>query len=279
SACRWIGRRLGGIFRRLDKRHRVRAEQNVMDRLGLPADEAQRFVKRNFQNYGMIIGEFAKLLRYNHADYRRLIDIGDCEPLCRKLLAEGNGVIFLTGHFGNWEWENVMPVAYGLSGGAIARPLDNPFLDRYVKKLREKNGMKILDKGSGFRAALRTLHRKEIIAFLADQDSGRKGMMSPFLGLDASTTTVPAEMALRTGAPMLCVLLRRNPSGSKFPFAVIRSEPIRANPEAEPNGEIRRLVDTMNENLSSMILQAPEQWFWLHRRWKTREVRGKNYRV
>ena len=268
NAAAWVGRRLGDFMRVVDKRHRQRAYAQVADRLGLSGRELDEFVRRNFQSYGMTLAEFAKLGGMSAKDVADNIEMTGCAEMMRSLLAEGKGMIFITAHFGNWEWSNSIARPLGIAGGSIARPLDNPHVNEMVRKIRERNGLRILDKSGAIRKALGAIRNNGVVGILIDQDAGPRGMMSPFLGKPASTVTVPVELAVRTGCPMMVVGLKRG--GEKKRFTMLyQPKAYRADPEADPALETRRLVDELNAALGELIMQAPEQWFWIHRRWKT----------
>lgn len=264
----WCGRRLGDVMRLLDKRHRQRALEQVRDRLGLGDAEARDFVRRNFQSYGMTLAEFAHLSRMNPEDFTKYVDLDRFASVIKGLLAEGQGLILVTAHFGNWEWSNSCARTVGVTGGSIARPLDNPRVNEFVRGIRERNGLRILDKQGAIRKALGALRNNEIVGVLIDQDAGRQGMMSPFLGKPASTITVPVELAIRTGSPMIVFGFRRGGGEKRF-TALTGAEVRRARPGTDPKEETRRLVDALNADLGELIMQAPEQWFWIHRRWKS----------
>jgi KDO2-lipid IV(A) lauroyltransferase len=277
SAAAWAGRRLGDALRLLDGRHRRRVREQAAERLGLSGRALDRFVRDNFHSYGMALAEFAHLSRMNPEDFEKHID--GMEPFghfVRSLLEEGKGAILVTAHFGNWEWCNSVARPLGFYGGSIARPLDNPRLNEFVRSVRERNGLRIFDKAGAIRKALGALRENHLVGVLIDQDAGRTGLMSPFLGKAASTLTIPVELAIRTGCPLVTVGLRRNtganarPDGKRFTL-VYGTEPYRPDPnaDADAGAEAKRLTDALNAGLSAMILDAPEQWFWLHRRWKS----------
>lgn len=265
----WAGRRLGDFLRLVDRRHRERAREQAVERLGLDASAAPRFVRENFRHYGMVLAEFARLGRMHKSDFERYVDPAGFPEYAGRLLSEGKGLLFITGHFGNWEWSNSLSTSLGFSGGSIARPLDNERLNEYVRGIRERNGMRIFDKRGAIRKALATLKNNEVVGVLIDQDAGPAGLMSPFLGKPASTITIPVELATRTGSPMVVVVLRRGGSSGKRFTLRYTTTPLRADSKAPPEAEVRRLVDALNADLGSLILEAPEQWFWIHRRWKS----------
>lgn len=265
----WAGRRIGDLYRLVDKRHRVRAEENVKELLGLDQAAAKAFVKRNFRNYGMIFTEFAMLTRMSAKQILEHTDDAGLGDFLRTLTAEGKGVVLITPHYGNWEWAGAAIAPLGFEGGSIARPLDNPRLNEYVKACRERQGFRIFDKQGAIRRGMAALRKGQILAVLFDQDAGRKGVMSPFLGKPASTIAIPVELAMHTGSPIVTVMVRRLPGGKTRFLARFNPAPFRPVPGAEAKAETRRLVDELNADLSRMIMEEPDQWLWIHRRWKT----------
>ena len=265
----WLGRRLGGIWRHLDRRRRRTVEIQASEVLGLSPGDARRFAKRNFGNHGATLAEFSRLTRLTRDDFSRYVDFAGFDILCRRLLDKGRGVVFVTAHFGNWEWFNSLASSLGVSGGSIARPLDNQRLNAFVKGIRERNGLSIFDKQGAMRQALRTLRDNRVVGVLLDQDAGGRGLMSPFLGRPASTLTVPVELAMRSGAPMVAAALRRNDGPGRRFVVRFNPSPHQPDPGADPELEVDRVVHALNRDLSALILEAPEQWFWIHRRWKS----------
>lgn len=270
----WMGRRLGDLLRLVDKRHRERARDQATEHLGLQPEAVHGFVKRNFRHYGMVVAEFAQLSRMDREDFENHVDTDGFSEYAGRLLSEGKGLLFITGHFGNWEWSNSLSTSLGFSGGSIARPLDNARLNEFVRGIRERNGMRIFDKQGAIRKALATLKNNEVVGVLIDQDAGPQGLMSPFLGKPASTITIPVELAMRTGAPMIVVVLRRQDGGGKRFKLRFTTTPLRADPKANAETEVKRLVDGLNADLEKLIMEAPEQWFWIHRRWKSEGRHG-----
>lgn len=266
----WAGNRVGDLMRLILKKRRLVIEKQVREVLGLQGPELDAFVKANFRHYGNVVVEFARLRRMERKDFASRVDMNGFDKVVSDLKREGKGQIILTMHFGNWEWANAAIVLAGGVGGSIARPLDNPRVNELVRRMREKNGLRIFDKRGAIRKALGSLKDNGVVCILNDQDAGPGGTMSPFLGKPGSTLTVPMDLAIRTGAPITVGAVVRNPPGSAKRITIIYSPTIfRADPDADPEAEKRRLLDATNAELGKLIMTAPEQWFWIHRRWKS----------
>jgi len=182
--------------------------------------------------------------------------------------AHGRGVLLLTGHFGNWE---LLAAAHGLSGlplSIVARPLDHPLLDNLAARFRRRSGAELIVKRQAVRDVLTALRRQRMVGILLDQNATRaEGVFVPFFGSLASTSKGLALLALRTGAPVVPVFLRREPGGRHC------MEVSAAVPPPE-DGLVTTYTATFNRVLEATIRRAPEQWLWMHDRWRTRPREG-----
>ena len=258
---------LADVWRIADKRHRMLAVSQTMDRLDIGRPEAERLVKANYRHYGLAFLEVARLKRMSLSEIRSRTDINGCDAVLKDALAEGNGLIVLTGHLGNWEWGAVTLGMLDVVEGLIARPLDNPYLDRFIRDIRQRTGAVVWDKFGSMRKALAAVRGGKGFVAVIDQDGGRKGSMAPFLGKDGSTMASPIEMAIRTGAPLFVGAMVR--TGGACTFTMIGKRVHRPRPDADAEEEKTRLLTEINEDLSEIIRDYPEQWIWIHRRWKT----------
>lgn len=275
GAAAWVGRRIGDIWFWADKRHRDIGVRQIRERLGLDETEAVRCIRKTFRHFGMVLAEFCHLDQMNRAsDFTDRVDLCGLPRLIRELLSRGKGVIFVTGHYGNWEMINTLAAVNGLTGASIARPLDNPLLNDFARGVRERLGMRVLDKFGAIRGAMKLLQGNNVVGLLVDQDAGGgiHAIMSPFFGTLASTVTTPVQMAIRTGAPILVgIAARTGDKDSRFVMRYV-PEPLYPDLNADRERETQRLVDAINASLEAMIRRSPEQWLWIHRRWKTREL-------
>ena len=181
-----------------------------------------------------------------------------------ELLLSGRPVLFVTGHFGNWEMAGYALGLFGFQAHAIARPLDNPYLDDFLRSYRERTGQKLLAKHGDFDNMEALLRSGGILATLADQDAGSRGLFVDFFGRPASTHKAVALMALEHKVPMV-VLGTPKLNGKYHIWAtdIIFPEDYDKSPDA-----VKAITQRFTTGLEMLIRQAPEQYFWLHRRWK-----------
>ncbi len=275
-----LGRSIAAVFHRCDQRHGRRVAEQMRLALGpeLPAARIQELTRRMYAHFGLMLAEFSRLPALTPERIDQIVNWGD-DLAALQELTRRTGVIFATGHIGNWEFTGFASQIKGLSVGAVARPLDNPRLDEFVRGIRQCRGQEIWDKFGAMRQTLRVLKAGQSFGILVDQDAGQRGLFVPFFGLPASTIPTPADLALHTGAPIVCAVYQRTADGRPLHFDFRHRPPIYPDPSAPREAERLRLLTLVNKQLADLIRQAPEQWLWLHRRWKTRppgETAGPN---
>jgi KDO2-lipid IV(A) lauroyltransferase len=184
----------------------------------------------------------------------------------RALGARGNGVILLTAHFGNWELlGQCMRFAVGRSISAVVKPQANPYVDAAINRRRAQFGNTIIPMDRAVREVLRTLHAGGVAGMLADQAAAKESLAVPFFGREVPTYQGPAVFALRTRAPLLLGFAVRQADGNySATFQPVPMDDLQEYNEANIIELTRRHV-AMTEK---MIREYPEQWMWMHRRWK-----------
>jgi KDO2-lipid IV(A) lauroyltransferase len=179
----------------------------------------------------------------------------------------GKGVIFVGGHFGNWEYMGGATSVQGYPIAYVVAHIANPYIDERVNGHREKMGVTILSKGMSVRGVLKTLRGNGGMAILIDQDSGRSGIFVDYFGRLCSTPRGPALFALKTGAALVYVSSVRGDDG----VITCAFEDIEIDYEAGDTEEnIHAIIQRCTLMLENSVRQHPGQWFWMHRRWKTR---------
>src|SRR5581483_10100534 len=191
--------------------------------------------------------------------------------------AGGRGFIFFSGHFANWELMPFAAVQYGYRGAEVYRPINNPYIDRWMVAQRRKNGPahQIAKGARGTRKIFTTLRRGEVVCLLTDQKTN-EGLPIPFFGREAMTTPAPAMLSLKLGAPLIPASIERV-AGARFRMRV--HPPLEVPQSGDADKDSYSLTLALTEKLEALIRQCPAQWLWIHRRWPTTraqdQVRGK----
>jgi len=205
---------------------------------------------------------------FNWTDHIRLVN---AEPLL-SLLHQDRPVIIVTGHFGNFEIGGFSLGVVTYPSHTVARTLDNPYLNRFIKDFREATGQYLIDKNGGSPEIIRVLEQGGLMAFLVDQAAGRKGCMVDFFGKPASTFKAIAVLSLQYNAPIVvCYPLRQQDASGQFNMLCFDMHITEILDPLNLPSDIQNVKDVtqwFTHALESGIRQCPEQYWWLHRRWK-----------
>jgi KDO2-lipid IV(A) lauroyltransferase len=259
----------------LDRRHRRLALDSVARCFPekSPAEHL-RIVRGCYRHLGLSVMEFAKLASLSREQVARLWALTpEQEKFFAEITAERPAPVFVTGHVGLWEMCGLGHTAHGGHLCSIARPLDNPRINELVNSVRERFGQRILAKRGALLAALHALKEGTLVAMLLDQNAGRHGVFVPLFGRLASTLPTAAEIALRSGSAIVCTTTWRDETAGVHRLRIGRV--IRPGQWAGPrderyDAEVRRITAEYTANIEEAVREHPEQWLWLHRRWKTR---------
>lgn len=179
---------------------------------------------------------------------------------------EGKGLILLSSHFGNWEYGAIsIGIQIEKSLSVVVKPLRNTLVNDFMNKGRTKFGNEVVPLGISIRKTYQTLKEKKIVAMVADQRGPIEGMKVNFFGKKVSIYTGPAALALKTGAPILCgIPIRKN----NFKYQMTLVEIPQNNLPEEADRKEKEISQRYTSYLESVIRQYPEQWLWMHKRWK-----------
>ncbi|MCA9040366.1 MAG: lysophospholipid acyltransferase family protein, partial [Planctomycetaceae bacterium] len=181
-------------------------------------------------------------------------------------------LILLSGHFGNWEIANTTFGLFGYPAGVVARDLDNPYIHRWFEKFREFTGHQLISKKGGGTDMTDLMEQGGTVALLGDQDAGKRGLFVPFFGKEASTFKSIALLSIQMDAPILVGYTSRLPDNfmdrrwTGFEMGCADIIDPRRYTDADA---IRRITEDYTLALERAIRRAPEQYFWVHRRWKS----------
>ncbi|MBI4342396.1 MAG: LPS export ABC transporter periplasmic protein LptC [Candidatus Omnitrophica bacterium] len=265
-AARAIGRFLGlvtygllGSQRRLTLRHLEFALSQE-----LSSAQRRRVARGVFVNLGQNVMEWLLLPRLSTQQLQRLMT-GEGVDHFRQALERGNGAIALTAHLGNWELIALYLKSLGFDGGVLARRLRYPEYESFLIGLRGARGVPTFARGS-VRDVATLLRANQIIGILPDQDTeSLDGIFVSFFNHPAYTPVGPAALSIMTGAPIVpCFLVREGAT-----FRLVVEPPLRAPQTADRTQAMAALTQAWSDVVQSYIRRYPDQWVWMHRRWKT----------
>jgi KDO2-lipid IV(A) lauroyltransferase len=260
---------LGWVIYKVDSRHRQVGIDNLTQAFGDQFTETERdqIVRGVYRHFCMMLMEILHSPRKLHLEnWRGSIELAGLAPVMDHLITGSRPLIVLTGHYGNWELAGYLFGMFGVPTVAVARTLDNPYLERYLRAFRERTGQSLIPKTGGFDQMVEVLQNNRALTFLADQDAGQRGLFVDFFGQPASTHKAIALLAIEHQAPVAVGVARRIGPGFRYE---IRCEDV-IDP-AELSGtadDVRILTQRFTSALERLIRQDPTQYLWLHRRWK-----------
>ncbi len=267
-----LGRLLGFIWHDLVPIRRGVARRNIAHALpDLSRAEQRRIIRRCFAHQTMMAVESLRMRHMTRPLAEALVERRGMEHY-NAARALGRGVILAMGHLGNYE---LLAASQGLRGepvNAVVRVVGGAAVNRFVAESRARTGYKTIPPRKSRDQILATLARNEIVALLVDQHMpAHRGIVCAFFGLLASTSPAPARFALQTGAPILPVVVRRDPA--RPGHHVLHVEPVFAleTPHPTLDENIRHNTERLNLLLERWIRERPEEWLWLHKRWKVHD--------
>ena len=262
---RAFGRALGSLAYTVAIRERKKALKNIA--IAFPEwDESKRrdTIKAMFRHLGMSVFELAWMPNMDVAVRDRLTDIEGAEPLL-KLIDAGRGVVVFTAHCGTWEWMSYSVGLWGRPTTVLQRERDAPEMNRWITEHRARSGVRTIDRGSSAagRELIQSLRRGGILAFLIDQNLRTDSVQVPFFGRNALTPIGPAKLAIRTESIVVDILIERLPDGR---HRLKVGEPLETKRDDDPVA----LTARMTRIIEAQIRRVPEQWVWMHDRWRDR---------
>lgn len=262
------GRAMGSLLFALLPSMRHRTTQQLQRALGRPQQETQEIARGVFQHLGENFAEWLLISSWR----RRMDDYVECDRWqlaeFNKDLNTGKGLIVATGHIGNWELVAQYMGCRGYRVNTIARTTFDPMLTEYLRRWRLQGGMRTIFRGTGsaVREMLRVFKRGEAIALLVDVDTRVPSSFVPYFGRLAKTPRAPGDLALRTGAALwFGYTVRTGTCRHKLVLERMSTEQTgnREQDSVAITAEITRRIE-------QVVAQHPDQWVWMHQRWKSR---------
>lgn len=264
-----LARALAWVIYQLDRRHRKVGLENLTLAFGDRYTEAERdrIVRGVYLHFCSMLMEILHTSRKLHlTNWRNRIVLIGHEALMDQRITGDRPMILLTGHYGNWELAGYLFGLFGFPTVSVARALDNPYLDRFLRSFRERTGQSLIPKTGGFDQMVEVLQNNRMLSFLADQDAGQRGLYVDYFGRPASTHKAIALLAIEHRAPVVVGVARR--IGPGFRYEVRCEEVIDPAELTGTADDVRILTQRFTSALERLIRQDPTQYLWLHRRWK-----------
>jgi len=256
----WLARRYAAVLDLALPRLRRVAERNLS--FAMPEENAGRIVDGVFRSIARLLVAFAKFPAIARGNAGEWIRCEGAEHFDDALRA-GRGVLFATAHLGNWE---LSAFAHALLTGpmnVVVRPLDNPLIDRMVERRRALSGNRLISKRDIARPILKALAANQAVGILIDQNSSTdSGVFVDFFGMPACSGAGFAKLAARSGAAVI--------PGFALWSEVERRYVLRFHPPVPMTGDAARDTAALQKKLEEIVRAHPDQWLWIHRRWKTR---------
>tara|TARA_B000000557_G_scaffold261073_1_gene259418 strand:- start:786 stop:1646 length:861 start_codon:yes stop_codon:yes gene_type:complete len=256
-----LGEKIGKFFGPFT-RSKKKIINNLKDsKIGVNDLERETIIKKMWGNYGRILAEYPFLKKFKNNSLEQYIEIEGKEYL-EEIKKDNRRVVFVSGHFNNFELMAMQLENSGLNIAAIYRPLNNIFLNRIMEKIRLNDiCKKQIKKGkSGTRELLQLFKDGYSIALMIDQRVS-EGIKAQLFKRSALTTTIPAQLVKKYGVDVVPIYIERK---KKVYFKMYVNKPI----NFKKNVSLEEVTETLNQELEKMILKKPDQWIWSHDRWK-----------
>ncbi len=260
---------LAGIVYLLHSRLRRTGMRNLS--LAFPAmspHDRGKILRGEFVSLGRQLAEVCHFPKYTRENVSKVVVYDGFENL-ERASAEGKGVLFLTAHFGGWELSAFAHSLYGHPLQVVARGMDNLYLDRMVRRYRTMHGNTVIDKDDSGRALFSALRKGQTVGILMDTNiTPPQGVFVDFFGIPASTASGLARMALRTDAAVIPTFTIWDRALRKYRLRF--DPPVKLIRSADNDADVVANTALFTKIIENYVRQYPDQWLWVHRRWKTR---------
>jgi KDO2-lipid IV(A) lauroyltransferase len=267
--ARSVGAGVGSAAFRLLGRLRQVGERNLQ--LAFPeksATERDAILRKEYRNLGWLLAEFCQMPRYSAEQASEFIRYEGLEHYL-KARDKGQGVLVLTGHLGAWELSSFYHSLMGMPMGMVIRRLDNPLVDAYVNQVRCLHGNRVIHKDDFARGLIASMRAGESVGILMDTNmTPPQGVFVPFFGVQACSASGMARVAQKTGAAVVPGFLLWDEGEGRYVLRFGEEIAMVSTGNAEEDSVTNTAIFTAV--LERYIREYPDQWLWMHRRWKTR---------
>lgn len=231
-------------------------------------EEIIRIAKGVYRHFAIVAAEFFDMPYINKDNIHNWVDVEGLENF-QKADAKGKGLLSIVAHFGNWELMTIAGPMYLKPMYIVYRPLDSPMIDNLVEYVRTMQGNYLIPKGGSGKKIMELLKENHLIGILSDQNvAAREGVFVDFFGRPACTGVGLAVMAMRSGAPILPAFMARQKSGK---YKLILKPAVEVVCTDNYEADLRVNTQRFTKAVEDIVREYPDQWFWFHQRWKTKQ--------
>jgi len=261
---------LGDCLYFFDRKHRQRALGNLRRSFpDMPQAQLERIARRSMQEIPMLAVEVLFTTRLMRIEtWTRYIELHNFRPMLAELLRRDRGLIILTAHYGNFEIGGYVLALLGFATSSVARPLDNKYVSDWLFGVRQRLGQKVITKKGATTEIVEALQNHAAVGFVADQNAGSKGIFVDFFGRKASTYKSIGLVAMEYQVPIVVGYARR--LNDRFHFRMGVQDLIYPEDWADKDDPLRYITQRYTTAIEAFIRQDPSQYWWVHRRWKSR---------
>lgn len=266
----WLGRAVGRMAAVVPM-GRTRVSLDALREVfghGMTEAELRRLNREVVIHFGQMLFEVPHVFNLTRENLGRYVAVEN-EHLVREAAGKGKGILFLTAHFGNWElMAAALALVFPMRKAVIVRPIDSPPADLLVREIRTRFGTEIIPKKRSMRRVMEILKQGGAVGVLLDQNvDWYDGVFVPFLGRLACTNKGLALLALRTRAPVIPVFSVREQDGR---YRVLFDPEVPLSMTGDKIRDVEETTAAFNRVIETHVREHPEQWFWFHKRWKTK---------
>ena len=271
ALAKWLGGGLYEIYGRGKKRARENLKNSFPEKDDIWIEQT---AKAAMEHIVMLAFDVLKSGRFiTPGTWHKYIILDDMAEALEVIL-DGQGAILVTGHYGNFEVLGYALAVFGLESYSVARPIDNRFVNKYLMGVREARGQKIIDKKGATDLIVDILEENSLLGFIADQDAGKKGTFVDFFGRKASTYKSIGLLAMQFNLPVIVGYCRRIDNRYKFKIGIQKI--IYPHQWQDQDKPLPWITAEYTSAIEDFIREAPEQYWWVHRRWKSRPKEERN---
>jgi len=262
----FFGNNMGKLYYHIAGRQRERALSQMQECLGISPAAAQPIIYSMFRKLGQTFLEVLYTPVLTTKKIQQYVTIENRHYL-ENAMQNGQGVVLLTAHFGNWEWLGAALALEGFPIAGVAKPQPNEQHTRILNEYRQKAGIELFTRGtSEIINAARAIKQGRILGLVADQDAGPNGLFVDFFGKQSSAPQGPAFFAKKFKAPVVPVFMVRKPEGG---HRIICLEPLYYQDTGKADEDTYRLTVKATNIIEQIIRQYPDEWLWFQKRWNT----------